>query len=296
MDLLIDRQKSLNFHYCITNDMKRNTRNYQFQPFPNEPIPKSELEVDDSDSNYTTNYNFANADVGNFTPIYQQSNLSQLPINNMSMNNYIQHQVPSYSQSPNYPVSNSPTKKYLPNNQHKTTAYQPYQLPSQPGYSLPDSSYPLEETERTIAESSSINPQKYPDMTTLINSNSGIRVPLVESAFVDSKSCSVCGKKISRDMLRHMRTHQSVARFKCNFLKNQCSHKSRRFNRPYDHKKHLLNRHFKFDSPEVKKLHNLNDKLGHWGTCPCGLRYVAKEWLEKHILATNTDQKCPLLE
>lgn len=271
--------------------MKRNTRDYQFQPFPNELIPENELKVDDSDRNCTTNYNFAGIAVGNFSPTYQLSSLSQMPINN-----YIQHQVHSYSQPPNYPVHNSPMMKYLPNNQHNTTEYQPYQFPPQLDYSLPNSSYPLEETQRTIAESSNINPQRYPDMTTLINSNLGIIGPLVESAFVDNKTCRICGKKISRDMLRHMRTHQSVARFECNFLKNQCSHKSRRFNRPYDHKKHLLNRHFRFDSPEVKKLHNLNDKLGHWGTCPCGQRYVAQEWLEKHILTTNTDLKCPFVE
>lgn len=271
--------------------MKRNTKDYHFQPFPIEPIPESELEVDDNDSDFTTNYNFAGAPVGNFSSTYQLPNLSQMPTND-----YTQHQVPSYSQSPSNPVNNSPMMNFLPSSQVNPTAYQPYQFPLQRDYSLPDSSYPLEETQRTIAESSSINPQRYPDMTTLINSNSGIKVPLVESAFVDNKTCSVCGKKISRDMLRHMRTHQSVARFKCNFLKNQCNHKSRRFNRPYDHKKHLLNRHFRFDNPEVKKLHNLNDKLGHWGTCPCGQRYVAKEWLEKHILTKNADLKCPFVE
>ena len=292
MDLLIGPNKSLNFHYCTTNDMKRNTRDYLFH-FPNEPIPENELEVevDDSGSNYTTNYNFASVPVGNLSSTYQLSNLSQMP-----MNNYIQHQVPSYVQSPNYPVSNSPMLKYLPNSQFNTMEYQSYQIPPQQNYSLPSSSYPVGENQRSITESSSINPQGYPDITTLINSNSSIRVPLVESAFVDNKTCSVCGKRISRDMLRHMRTHQSVARFKCNFLKNQCNHKSRRFNRPYDHKKHLLNRHFRFDNPEIKKLYNLNDKLGHCGTCPCGKRYVAKEWLEKHILTTNPELKCPFVE
>lgn len=138
------------------------------------------------------------------------------------------------------------------------------------------------------------NPQVHSGMTSLINSNSNVVVPLVELAFVDQHVCNVCGRRITRDMTRHMRTHQTVARFTCKFPKSQCRHKTGRFNRPYDYKKHLLNRHFRFDHPEIKKLHNLSDKLDHWGTCPCGLRFVAKEWLDGHILTEDGGAKCHL--
>lgn len=137
---------------------------------------------------------------------------------------------------------------------------------------------------------------KYPDITTMVNSNSDIIVPLVESTFVDYKYCSVCGKKITRDMSRHMRTHQTESRFTCAFPKSECRHRTGKFNRPYDFKKHLLNRHFKFDNAEIKKLHNLSDKLHHWGTCPCGLRFLGIDWLDDHILNEAVVKKCPCLQ
>lgn len=115
----------------------------------------------------------------------------------------------------------------------------------------------------TIQIPSNIDINKYPDMTTLLNSNSNILLPQVENQFVDHKSCTICGKRITRDMSRHMRTHQTESRFSCKFPKTQCRHKLGKFNRPYDYKKHLLNRHFKFDDPYIKRLHNLSDKLYH---------------------------------
>mmetsp|Transcript_2192 Transcript_2192/g.2401 ORF Transcript_2192/g.2401 Transcript_2192/m.2401 type:complete len:292 (-) Transcript_2192:934-1809(-) len=291
MDLFVGRPKSQNFHKYIPEAMKRNTEDHHFEQEPNEPNSDSELKMEDSD-NFTTSY-FAGAPVGNFFPTYLLPNMSQVP-----PNNYIQQQAYLSSQTPHDIMLNSPTMNYLTGNRPNTTTYQQNQVRPQRDYSLPDMVplYPQEEAQKPIVEPSITNPQRYPDMTTLINSNTSIKVPLVESAFVDHKTCSVCGKKISRDMLRHMRTHQTVARFRCNFPKIRCNHKSRRFNRPYDHKKHLLNRHFKFDVPAVKKLHNLNDKLGHSGTCPCGQRFIAKEWLEKHILTNDLDHKCPLVE
>lgn len=137
-----------------------------------------------------------------------------------------------------------------------------------------------------------IDVNQYPDMTTLFNSNSSILLPPVESQFVDHKACSICGKRITRDMSRHMRTHQTESRFTCKFPKSQCRHKTGKFNRPYDFKKHLLNRHFKFDNPCIKRLHNLKDKLEHWGTCPCGVRCKGKYWLEDHILTHDQSKKC----
>lgn len=138
---------------------------------------------------------------------------------------------------------------------------------------------------------------EYPDMTTFVNSNiNSIPIPLVEARFVDHRICEICGKRITRDMSRHMRTHQSEARFTCEFPKQQCRHKLGKFNRPYDYKKHLLNRHYNFDDPEVKKLHNLSDKLPHWGTCPCGLRFTGEAWLDEHILTSDLSKRCPMLD
>lgn len=141
-----------------------------------------------------------------------------------------------------------------------------------------------------------IDVNQYPDMTTFVNSNTNIVVPLVEHRFVDNKICVICGKKITRDMSRHMRTHQLELRFNCKFPRNQCHHKLGKFNRPYDFKKHLLNRHFKFDDPSIKRLHNLSDKLNHRGTCPCGLRFIGKDWLDDHILTDDLTKKCPFID
>ncbi|EGW30331.1 uncharacterized protein SPAPADRAFT_143043, partial [Spathaspora passalidarum NRRL Y-27907] len=141
-----------------------------------------------------------------------------------------------------------------------------------------------------------VDVNQYPDITSMVNSNVNVPIPLVETHFVDHRTCTVCGKRITRDMSRHMRTHQSESRFKCKFPRSQCIHKSGKFNRPYDYKKHLLNRHFKFDDESVKRLHNLNEKLDHWGVCPCGLRFVAKDWLDLHILTEEVSKMCPFIE
>lgn len=189
---------------------------------------------------------------------------------------------------------NMPTLEYQ---QHSHSfddlKYRPIsQVPQNHLYSLPPTN-PLVNNSYQLAAP---GVQPYPDMTSLVNSNSNIVVPLVESTFVDHRLCTVCGKRITRDMSRHMRTHQSVSRFTCKFPKSQCRHKSGNFNRPYDYKKHLLNRHFKFDNPEIRKLHNLSDKLDHWGICPCGFRSTGKDWLDLHILVEGHDKKCPFLD
>lgn len=141
----------------------------------------------------------------------------------------------------------------------------------------------------------SFDMNQYPDVTTFVNANSNMVIPLVDTQFVDHKVCTICSKRITRDMSRHMRTHQPESRFTCKFPKTQCRHKLGKFNRPYDYKKHLLNRHFKFDNVSIKKLHNLSDKLSHWGTCPCGNRFIGKDWLQDHILTEGAD-KCPCVE
>lgn len=138
--------------------------------------------------------------------------------------------------------------------------------------------------------------QEYPDITTMVNLNQGMVAPMVDAEFVDFRVCSVCSKHITRDMSRHMRTHLIIPRFQCAFPKLQCSHKSGRFNRPYDFKKHLLNKHFKFDNPEIKRVHNLSDKLNFPGSCICGLRAMAKDWLDNHVLTNDSTKRCPCIE
>lgn len=137
--------------------------------------------------------------------------------------------------------------------------------------------------------------KKYPDVTTMLNSNISIAAPLVEATFVDLKVCSVCGKRITRDMIRHMRTHQTNKRFACMFPKGECRHTSRQFNRRYDFKKHLLNKHFVFDNPGVRKVLTLSGKLGDWGTCPCGRRFLSGDWLQNHILTSDPAARCPAM-
>lgn len=105
--------------------------------------------------------------------------------------------------------------------------------------------------------------------------------------------CSVCGKLIVRDFSRHLRIHDEAGRFQCIFPPGYCKHKSRKFNRPYDYKKHLLNVHFKFDESSAKLLPNLTEKLNVRGQCnACGQRFVANEWLEGHILTSDRTMKC----
>lgn len=137
--------------------------------------------------------------------------------------------------------------------------------------------------------------QNYPDMTTMVNSDASIAAPTVETTFVDLKRCTVCGKRITRDMIRHMRTHQVDKRFNCMFPRETCGHKTGKFNRRYDFKKHLLNKHFDFINPNVRKVHNLRDKLNDWGYCPCGGQFLSGDWLENHILTDDESNKCPIM-
>lgn len=104
--------------------------------------------------------------------------------------------------------------------------------------------------------------------------------------------CTICDRYISRDFSRHMRIHDESGRFKCVFPPGYCNHKLRKFNRPYDYKKHLLNMHFRFDDVTVKLAPNLTEKLSAGGHCTaCGERFTATEWLETHILGQE-ETKC----
>lgn len=109
--------------------------------------------------------------------------------------------------------------------------------------------------------------------------------------------CPICEKHISRDFTRHARIHNEVGRFQCVFPRNTCSHKSGKFNRPYDYKKHLLNVHFTFDDPKIRLAPNLKGKLLVYGLCnSCGQRFLGNDWLEEHVLNTDKGKRCQKLQ
>lgn len=211
----------------------------------------------------------------------------------------------SYSSASVHPESGPPPPLALPD---QLPIGRIPEIPEIPGHSQ-ESSPTLSDKHNVISEpehGSESRPQDqsapappvaypYPDVTTMVNSNSDMVLPMVESQFVDKTRCTVCGKKIARDMIRHMRTHHLEARFKCQFMRPYCNHKTQQFNRPYDFKKHLLNRHFQFDNKEVKRFHNLSNKLNQYGTCQCGERFLSDDWLENHILTSDPSKQCTLL-
>lgn len=104
--------------------------------------------------------------------------------------------------------------------------------------------------------------------------------------------CVVCDKFISRDLTRHMRIHDEIGRFKCVYPRLTCNHKTGKFNRPYDYKKHLLRSHFEFDNPRGRNHNTLTDMIPLHGEClACGARFSAQEWLDEHVL--GGDNRCP---
>lgn len=104
--------------------------------------------------------------------------------------------------------------------------------------------------------------------------------------------CVICEKFISRDLTRHMRIHDEVGRFKCVYPRSTCSHKTGKFNRPYDYKKHLLRAHFKFDNPRGRSHSTLTDMVPLDGQCAaCGARFLGQDWLNDHVLGGN--HRCP---
>jgi hypothetical protein len=108
------------------------------------------------------------------------------------------------------------------------------------------------------------------------------------------QNCKVCGRLVARDIARHMRTHDEVARFQCIYPRSHCLHRSGNFNRQYDFKKHLLHTHFLLLDHNVKRINSLGEKMKHEGVCPCGRRMKAEEWLA-HILTKDATGRyiCP---
>lgn len=208
-------------------------------------------------------------------------------------------------QQPGYLSSSCSEFAHVPFSLDSIAVKRKYPLEEQRHNSFEDMSTSSTATVPTVPESTvstspasvtptlSCPPPNYPDMTTMVNYNSHLAAPMVQAHFVDHKVCTVCHKRVTRDMMRHMRTHEVEKRFSCVFPKHRCTHKLGQFNRRYDFKKHLLNKHFRFDDPSVKRLHNLRDKLGYWGTCPCGRRFLSSHWLDFHISSLDPSLRCP---
>lgn len=125
-------------------------------------------------------------------------------------------------------------------------------------------------------------------------SSSSVTTPGTNQTMEKKYQCQICGKYFRRDLPRHLRTHLEITRFECPFPREICPHKQGQFNRPYDFKKHLLHGHFVFDDQKkVKSFRDLHAKLSYTGTCRCGLRFQAGEWLDEHVL--DGKNRCPYL-
>lgn len=169
-----------------------------------------------------------------------------------------------------------------------------------------------EENEEASSEKQSIGHQSSFQIETRLNLNQDVLPPQDKSdgsienslelksskkKLMKGTVCKICDRFISRDYSRHMRIHDEAGRFKCVFPPGYCNHKSRKFNRPYDYKKHLLNMHFRFDEVAAKLAPNLTEKLNAGGHCTaCGGRFIASDWLDNHIMSKDESNKCYKLQ
>lgn len=143
------------------------------------------------------------------------------------------------------------------------------------------------ELERSVSAPGSSHPSKMSDKKLSVKKKKAPKGTI----------CSICDRFISRDFSRHMRIHNELGRFQCMFPRSYCKHRSGKFNRPYDYKKHLLNMHFNFDDPSAKTAVNLTDKLNVPGQCnACGQKFIANDWLDQHILTKDLSKKCAELQ
>lgn len=137
--------------------------------------------------------------------------------------------------------------------------------------------------------------EAYPDLTTYVNMNPNAQVPVVDLVFNDQTTCHICGRLNFMNLKRHLKIHETTPRFKCRFPKLVCNFKTNLYNRSFDFKRHLINKHFKFDVRQVRRITQLLEKMTHPGTCPCRWHGVGKEWLNERILVDENDlRRCPL--
>lgn len=188
------------------------------------------------------------------------------------------------------------------NNNHNSKALTELNLDKKSPLS-PISNSPNSQVNLSVGSNSGISPHLYKTNSnqSISSTNSTSSANNVKDKQSKKKTpkgavCPICGKYISRDLSRHLRIHDDIGRFRCVYP-SICSHKTGKFNRPYDYKKHLLHFHFAFDDPQGKTANNLTDKLPFMGNCKaCNYKCTAKEWLELHVLTNDEAQKCKFTE
>lgn len=117
--------------------------------------------------------------------------------------------------------------------------------------------------------------------------------PKLSSVVSRGKWCPRCGV-FARKWRKHVKRCHRPKRFVCNFwVLEKCSPSGGVFLDAISLKRHLLNRHFKFDNGEINWRISFGDKAHLLGTCECGFRTTAREWLDHHVL-TDSSQRCQL--
>ncbi|CAN3374873.1 hypothetical protein DIURU_002614 [Diutina rugosa] len=164
------------------------------------------------------------------------------------------------------------------------------QLISQPAPSQPQSVPPPQPQQVVVAPN-----EPYPDLTTFVNMNPSVNAPSVDVVFNDQQTCPQCGKSNFSNLRRHLKIHRSTAKFQCQFPRSVCNFKINSYNRSFDFKRHLVNKHFKFDDKKLSKaVSSLSQKAEYLGHCPCGWHGSCQEWLDTHILVDDDNpQRCP---
>ncbi len=215
---------------------------------------------------------------------------------------YHQHQQPQQHQI--YPATNydQPLMIMMPPQPIPNYIIQPqqYYAASSPTYNNWDNTHPSSQSMQPASQAPSAASAAAAAALAATNTAS-TTMPMFDPQAVEMNKkyqCHICHKYYRRDLPRHLRTHQATARFQCPYPRAQCPHKRGQFNRPYDYKKHLLHCHFTFDEQKrVRGFRDLRSKLSYWGTCGCGNRFLAEDWLATHIILGPGDPgRCSLLE
>ncbi|MCH0628533.1 hypothetical protein JNB11_00900 [Kocuria palustris] len=106
-------------------------------------------------------------------------------------------------------------------------------------------------------------------------------------------TCSICGRVIKAHYADHMKSHREYNNwdYNCKFRGlGECDNVGPMRKSPARCIKHMVTRHFKFDTYKIPKSPRLGDLLKHKGTCGCGYYGVAEKWLHDHVLR----DECPL--
>lgn len=223
---------------------------------------------------------------------YFPPSISAVPVPNVS--NSTTNQFHLFSQHYNQPLQSNDltiltqatsTAQVLPNREIYGS-----QLQSQKP--LPASKIPNYSIEEPLQSYSNMDHQSYTDITSYVNSNPKALAPEVIAYFDDQVTCRICGRSNFINLKRHLKIHEQSQKYKCRFPKSVCNYKTNSYNRSFDFKRHLINKHFILDDKKAKKLPSLSAKFHLRGKCPCGFETTVKEWLYNHILTENESDRC----